>query len=250
MKHAFRIAWLSLLLLPVLPAAANTALDPVPRSDEWVARHQAMAVRAQQGGIDLLLLGDSITDYWSRPDLAERFPGATAIYERTFGAYRAVNFGISGDRTQHVLWRLRNGIGEGYQPKVISLLIGTNNTGFERDRITPRNSTEETIEGVQAVVAELRARFPKAIILIWGLFPRADKDHPQRAQVAAVNAGIAPLHDGEHVFYQDIGARFLDADGNIPEAMMPDKLHPAAPGYEIWAAALREPLRRWLGTDE
>ena len=228
---------LFVLLLAVNLAWANSAVEPAPRDAAWIARHDGFVAEAHRGGIELLFLGDSITDYWraSNPE-----KGGRAIWDREFGALKAANFGISADRTQHILWRLRNGEAEGYQPKVVVLLIGTNNTGLERDGKTPRNATAEVIEGVTAVVSELRARFPEAKILFLAIFPRGEKD------VAEVNRAVAQLHDGKHVFFLDIGAKFLDAEGNIPRAVMPDLLHPSEKGYQIWADAIREPLKELL----
>ncbi len=229
---------LALVFLIAAVAAANTAIEPGPRDAAWVKRHEGFVAEAHQGGIDVLFLGDSITDFWR--------DRGRAVWDREFAPLKAANFGISGDRTQHVLWRLCNGEADGYQPKVVVLMIGTNNTGLERDGKTPRNTPQEVIEGVTAVVSELRTKFPEAKILSLAIFPRGEKDSPQRAQVAEVNRALAKLHDGRHVFFLDINDRFLDADGNIPKDVMPDLLHPSAKGYEIWADAIREPLKKLL----
>jgi lysophospholipase L1-like esterase len=233
-----RLPYLTLVFLIAAVASANTAIEPGPRDAAWLQRHEGFVAEAHRGGIDVLFLGDSITDFWR--------DRGRAVWDREFAPLKAANFGISGDRTQHVLWRLRNGEADGYQPKVVVLMIGTNNTGLERDGKTPRNSTPEVIEGVTAVVNELRARFPEAKILFLAIFPRGEKDAPQRTQVAEVNRSLAKLHDGRHVFFLDIGDRFLDAEGNIPKDVMPDLLHPSAKGYEIWADAIREPLKQLL----
>ncbi len=225
-------------MLGLAAAGANTAVEPVPRDEKWMARHAEFVARARQGDIDVLFLGDSITDFWRRGDKG------LPVWEREFGHLKAVNFGISADRTQHVLWRLRHGEAEGYQPRVVVLLIGTNNTGFERDKVTPRNTPAETIAGITAVVDELRSRFPAARILLQAIFPRGEPGDPQRVQIAEINAAIAGLHDGVHVTFIDFGAHFLDDEGRLPSDIMADKLHPDLKGYEIWAEAIREPLAR------
>ena len=205
-------------------------------------RHEAFVAEAKQGGIQVLFLGDSITDFW-RDTNPQR--GGKAVWDREYAPLHAANFGISADRTQNVLWRLEHGEADGYQPKVVVLMIGTNNTGLERDG-TARNTTAEVVEGVTAVVHELRAKFPDAKILFLAIFPRGEKDSPQRAQVAEVNQALAKLNDGQHVFFLDIGGRFLDAEGDIPRDIMPDLLHPSLKGYEIWADAIRGPLLQLL----
>jgi lysophospholipase L1-like esterase len=235
-SHVRAVIGLALLVAAV--AFANTAIEPTPRNEAWVARHDGFVAEAQKGGIDVLFMGDSITDGW-------RTRGKE-VWDREYAPLKAANFGIGGDRTQHVLWRLRNGEAEGYQPKAVVLMIGTNNTGFERDSTAPRNATPEIIEGVTTIVQDLRSDFPDAKILLLAVFPRAEKDSARRAQVAEVNESIAKLHDGTHIHYLDIGAKFLDAEGNIPLDIMPDLLHPNAKGYEIWADAIREPLKALL----
>jgi len=230
---------------PLLLAAAlvqNTAVLPVPRDERWQLRHAGFALEAQRGGIDLLFLGDSITDAWRS--------GGRPVWEKEFSGLKAANFGISGDRTQHVLWRLKNGEGEGFQPKLIVLMIGTNNTGLEREGEKRRNSTEEVAKGVAAVVQDLRTRFVSSKILLLAIFPRGNKDSTQRAEVAAINQRIAKLHDGKRVHYLDIGNAFLDASGEIPRDVMPDLLHPNRKGYELWADAIRAPMRElWPDMD-
>lgn len=220
-------------------AYANTAIEPATREGNWMERHEGFVAEAKKGGIEVLFMGDSITDGW-------RTRGKE-VWDREYAPLKAANFGIGGDRTQHVLWRLRNGEAEGYQPKLVVLMIGTNNTGFERDTTTPRNTPAEIVEGVITVVQDLRGDFPAAKILLLAIFPRGEKDSMQRKQVAEVNQSIAKLHDGTHVHYLDIGAEFLDAEGNIPKDIMPDLLHPHEKGYGIWADAIREPVKRLLG---
>jgi lysophospholipase L1-like esterase len=238
----------SLRLLPllaalVLPAAANTAVQPAPRDAAWLKRHEGFVVEAARGGVDVLFLGDSITDGWRRPGPN----GGKGVWDREFAPLRAANFGIGGDRTQHVLWRIEHGTLEGLRPRVVVLMIGTNNTGFERDGTTARNTPAETVAGVQAILGQLRRRVPEARVLLLAVFPRGEKpDHPQRLQVNEINRGLAPLADGRHVTFLDVGPSFLAADGALPAAVMPDFLHPREEGYTRWAAALQAPLAELL----
>lgn len=227
----------------LLDPAKNTAVRPEPRDANWVKRHEGFVQIAKQGGVEVLFLGDSITDAW-RSDSAR---GGKKTWDREFAPLRAANFGISGDRTQHVLWRLQNGELDGIKPKAIVLMIGTNNTGFERDGTMPRNKPDEVIAGVTAITNLLRSRLPQTKILLLAVFPRGEKpDHPQRLQIAEINRGIARLHDGKTIHFLDIGQKFLQPDGTMSKDIMPDFLHPSARGYEIWADAIREPLRKLL----
>ena len=240
--HSLRLLLLApaILCVAATAAQAESAIEPRPRDPAWVKRHEEFVAIAKQGGVDVLFLGDSITDFWRRDD---KRSGGKKIWDAQFAPLKAANFGISGDRTQHVLWRLENGELEGIAPKAVVLMIGTNNTGFERDGKTVRNTPAEVAEGVTAIVKKLRASLPQAKILLLGIFPRGEKpDHPQRAQIAQINVAIAKLADRKTVHYLDIGPRFLRADGMLPKEFMPDFLHPGELGYEIWADAIKAPL--------
>ena len=217
---------------------SNSATNPVPLGAGWVKRHEGFVAQAKQGGIDILFMGDSITDFW-------RTRGSN-VWNQFYAPQHAANFGISGDRTQHVLWRIDHGELDGIHPKVVVLMIGTNNTGKERDNQTPRNTVPEAIAGVQAVVADIRARLPDSKILLLAIFPRGALDDPQRAQVALINTVIAKLDDGQMVRFLDIGPKFLEADGTLPKSIMPDLLHPNAHGYQIWAEAMEPTLDEML----
>jgi lysophospholipase L1-like esterase len=222
----------SLLVLP--PPRLNTAATFTQTTQRMGPRHEGFVERAKQGGIDLLLHGDSITDWWVQND------DNRAMFEKYFAGIRTANFAISGDTTQGVLWGLRNGEGQGYQPKAVMLMIGTNNMGT--------NTPAEIAEGVGAVVVELRRNFPEAQILLLAIFPRGAAGDPIRQRVADANRIIAKLHDGKYVHYLDIGDKFLDAQGNfLPGVFRPDNLHPAAPGYDIWGAAVKDKLAELLG---
>ena len=176
-------------------------------------------------------MGDSITDFWRNPD--GLFAGKPVL-DKYFGHLKVANFGIAGDTTQGVLYRLQHGEGQGFRPKAVMLMIGTNNTG--------RNTAAEIAEGIGAVVLELQKDFPEAKILLLAVFPRSTPNDPVRGTIAKINSIISRLHDGDRVHYLDIGSKFLDAGGNIPEDVMSDALHPSTKGYEIWAEAVKKPL--------
>jgi lysophospholipase L1-like esterase len=224
-------------------APVNTAIVP-QLNPRFESRHAEFVEIAKKGDIDVLFMGDSITDWWRSAGRPGSTPGPETpyagkpVFEKYFGEWKVANFGIAGDTTQGVLFRLQNGEGTGFQPKVVMLMIGTNNAS--------RNTAAEIAEGVTAVVTELRKDFPAARILLLGIFPRATPDNPVRAKLAEVNATIAKLNDNAHVFYLDIGANFLAADGTIPKSVMSDGLHPTTHGYEIWAEAVKEPLTKLL----
>lgn len=227
----------------LLDPQKNSAIRPEPRTDSyWIKHHEANLAAARKGGIEILFMGDSITDFWQVDDVSR---GGKPVWDRNFAPRHAANFGISADRTQHVLWRMAHGELDGIAPKAVVLMIGTNNTGLERDNVTPRNTPAQTVEGVKAVVREFRQRLPQAKILLLAIFPRAD-NRVSPPQIPVINAELAKLHDGKFVHYLDIGPKFLNADGVLTKEIMPDLLHPGQRGYEIWADAIRAPLAELL----
>ncbi|HEX7376911.1 MAG TPA: platelet-activating factor acetylhydrolase IB subunit [Pirellulales bacterium] len=207
---------------------------PAARPDDWwQRRHEKINDRAKQGDVDLLFIGDSITQGW------EGQPG-NAIWQKFYGARKAMNAGISGDRTQHVLWRLDNGNIEGIKPKLAVVMIGTNNSGSD----TP----EDIAAGITAIVKKLREKLPKTKILLLGIFPRgANSEAPQRKVNQATNAIIKSLDDGKAVYYVDIAESFLDDDGKLAQQIMPDLLHLSNRGYEIWGESIEPKVAELMG---
>ncbi len=205
----------------------NTAVIPVPRAKTWVVRHEGFVAIAQKGGVDLLFMGDSITDGW-------RTRGAN-VWAKYYAPLHAANFGIGGDQTQHVLWRIDNGELDGINPKVIVLMIGTNNGGS--------NSPAEIAYAIKVIIDTIQAKCPDTKILLLGVFPRNRKNDTQ-AQIEApakINKIIARYDNGKTVRYLNINKKFIGPDGKVPAAIMPDFLHPNEHGYQIWADAM-EPL--------
>lgn len=190
-------------------------------------------VEAAQGNVDLLFLGDSITQGWEG--------NGKQVWQQFYGHRKALNIGIGGDRTQHVLWRLENGNIKGIKPKVTVLMIGTNNSN--RDDHTPA----EILEGVVAIVNKLRASLPEMKILVVGIFPRGAAFNDQRGKILQVNQALAKLDDGRSVFYVDFGSRLIEADGSISKEIMPDFLHLSEKGYRIWAESIEPMVSRMLG---
>jgi lysophospholipase L1-like esterase len=216
----------------------NTALIPVPQDPrtmdrQFAQKHQANVARAKQGNIDLLFLGDSIMQGWSSGG-----DWGQAVFDKYYAQYNTAVFAIGYDRTQHLLWRLANGEGEGYTPKVIELLIGTNNLG--------PNTPAETILGEKAVIDDLRRRFPDARILVLGIFPRGNAGDPIRKDIAAVNDALEKMADQKHIFYLDIGGIFLHKDLSPSSTLKADHLHPSAEGYRAWAEIVQPTLDELL----
>ena len=218
---------------PVTPTASPSGTPRVPRTPESAItpvekdpkRHRQLLDRVKQGGIDLLFVGDSITDFWNR------------VGEKSwlkFAPLNPGNLGISADRTEHVLWRFEHGELEGISPKLAVVMIGTNNLGQG-----PDEQPEWDAAGIKKILDTLRAKLPETKILLLAIFPRGDAHDPIRERIAKVNEIIATYADGKTIHFLDVGKVFLDEQGNIPPGIMPDKLHPSAFGYDRWYDAIR-----------
>ena len=203
-------------------------------SEYFMKMHIMFLHQRALGGIDLLFIGDSITDSWRKP--APR--GGLEIWNKIYVPLNAANFGISGDKTQNVLWRMDHGELDGLSPKVVVLLIGTNNMAYSADDI---------LLGEMKIVQEIDKRLPHSRLLLLGIFPRGfDPKDPvaaeMRAKIKKVNEGLAQMDDGNMTRYLDIGDKLTDAKGNISPDIMPDALHLNAKGYQIWADGMQSTL--------
>lgn len=196
-----------------------------------MAQHDAFVARARQGNVDVLFIGDSITAFFE-----QRAPDVWNTDIAPLG--NVVNFGIEGDRTQFLLWRVLHGELDGTNARVVVLMIGTNNLATA----TPANVTR----GVAAIVDTVRAKLPDAVVVLNALLPRGKPGDAVRAKLADVNARLAALADGDRVRWVDPGAAFVDSSGAIQLDLMPDRLHPSPLGYEVWASALRPLLGELL----
>lgn len=225
--------------------APNYAVKPVPRDAGWQKRHESFNVISKKGEAPLVFLGDSITQGWEGK--------GKDVWAKYWAPYNAANFGIGGDRTEHVLWRLDNGNFDGLKPKLVVLMIGTNNTGHvgrpqkELDGATYQCTAEQTAEGVKAIVTKLQSKLPETKVLLLGIFPRgANGEDKMRQQNEATNAIIARLDNGKSVFFMDIGKTFLQPDGVLTKEIMPDLLHLSPQGYEMWAAAIEPKIKELM----
>jgi beta-glucosidase len=227
-----------------LAVSTNTAIQPTPRAsvDWWMPRHEAVVQQAQKGNAGVIFIGDSITHGWEKQ---------SALWESSFGRWNPINAGFSGDRTQHVLWRLDNGEIDGIQPRVAVLMIGTNNSNGDE------YTAEQIAEGVEAIVCRLRTKLPQTKVLILSIFPRGTKEqrddktgnasfNPQWAKNDLASKLVSQMADGKWIYYLDINKAFLDESGVLTRDVMPDLLHPNEKGYQIWADVVLPTLEKLM----
>jgi len=230
---------------PATPAAPP---DPTvaafrPNNQRFVEFHESFLKRGKEGPIGVLFLGDSITEGWRN---------VPHIWEHYFGKYQPANFGYSGDQTQNVIWRIENGEFDGISPKVVVLMIGTNNSG--------QHTGEQITDGVRKIIELVRAKVPGVKVLLLAIFPRdAVRNRDGLITDAAIadagkrvaandraNGLLAKLDDGASVRFLNINPIFLGKDGRIPWTIMPDQLHLTGAGYQLWAEAIDKPLAEMM----
>ena len=201
----------------------------------WQPRHdQKLADLKKMEKVDLLMIGDSITHGWEGR--------GKKVWDEYYSKRNAFNIGFSGDRTEHVLWRLQHDAIKGIAPKLAVIMIGTNNTGHRQD------PAEETAAGIKAIISELEKQVPETKVLLLAVFPRGAKsDDPLRQLNTGINEIIAGYADDKRVFFLDINAEFLEDDGTLPKSVMPDLLHPQEAGYATWAKAMEPTIARLMG---
>lgn len=213
---------------PVRPAA-----EAYPIRQGALPKHNCFLAVAKRGNIDLLFVGDSITDFFGRGDRGQD------VWKEYYGPRKAANFGSSGDTTQDVLWRVEDGELEGFEAKVIVLMLGTNNIG--------RNENADIAAGNRAILDHFREMQPQAKILLLGIFPRGEANSKARKPVSVINAILETYADDEYIFYLDAGSALLNPDGSFIDDTMADGVHPATKGYQLWAEAMEPTLAEWLG---
>lgn len=224
--------------LPAPSAVRVGAGEPVARLDaNSQMAHKQLLEKAHEGGIDVYFEGDSITRRWGCSDAAWR--AMLANWNRNFHGWNAADFGWGGDTTQNILWRLRNGELDGVNPKVIVLLAGTNDLGGGA-------RPEDVVSNIRSILAEFRARAPRATVILTAVFPRNDMPGAW-SKISAVNAGIRRLADGRRIKFLDVNAGLADAGGELKRGMMADRLHPTVAGYQVWADGLKPMLTSLLG---
>jgi lysophospholipase L1-like esterase len=230
--------------LPVNPSELpNSAEVPVTqnrdhRTYDWVERHNAILALNKPGAsaAKVVFIGDSITHFWSGEPKSTRVAGALT-WEKYIAPHAPINLGYGWDRTENVLWRLRHGEVKGLAPKAYVVLIGTNNLNT--------NTVAETVEGIEAVCAEIRLKSPGAKILLLGLLPRSERPDAMRQKASEVNAMLVTRAPKISDRYMDLSARYIQPDGRITRAIMSDFLHPTDAGYEFMGRAIDDALKAW-----
>jgi len=211
-----------------------------PAADMNISNRNARFIEQMNSNeFDVIFFGDSITELLGADADPQGNPGGKKVMEKYLSGVKFLNQGISGDSTQGVLWRLKNGVGQlAKKPKVIVLMIGTNNNG---------NNAEEIAEGIGAVILEMRTDFPDAKIILNGIFPRgATTTDSNRRKVAQVNSIIAKLDDQKHVFFTDLTSKMVDAQGALIGFRKSDNLHPVEEGFDIWISSVTPIIKGWL----
>ncbi len=201
----------------------------------WMPRHkEKIEQKNQMKEVNLVFLGDSITHAWDET--------GKEFWAKSYAHRKALNLGFSGDRTEQVLWRLENGAMDGISPKLLVLMIGTNNTGHRMDK------AEDTALGIKTIIETIHKKSPETKILLLAIFPRGEKPtDPQRIRNEEINKIIETYADNKKIFWQNINDKFLTTDGILEKKVMKDLLHPNKEQYPVWAEAIEANVKKLLG---
>ncbi|NQY37220.1 MAG: transporter substrate-binding domain-containing protein [Alteromonadaceae bacterium] len=200
----------------------------------WMPRHQEkLALKEKMGQVDLVFLGDSITHAWDNK--------GKDVWNEYYSNRNALNIGFSADRTEHVLWRLNNGAVDGIDPKLLVLMIGTNNTGHRQDK------PENTALGIKEILDTIEHKLPNTKVLLLAVFPRGSSlNDPLRKINDDINNIIKNFHDGKQIHYLNINHLFLDDNGILSKSVMKDLLHPNKDQYTVWAKAIEPKIKELM----
>lgn len=230
---------------PLFAEEKNNATVPVPKLErdfyDWYKRHENVKKQIKKGPVDLVFIGDSITHMFGGLPKSEK-PFGEEVWQKYYSKRNTVNMGFGWDRTQNVLWRLENGEFEGLTPKVVVLLIGTNNlTGTKNART---NTPEEIVEGIQQVYQLIHKKSSKTKILLLGILPRS----PQKfvAPIRKINSLLKEKATEDYVTLLDMSEQFAEESGLPKKDLMRDSVHPSVNGYKVWAATMEPVLKKLL----
>lgn len=231
-----------IILLSIAFSVALSAQDPsagaTKRGNPKFFEKHAEFLKRSAKPADVVFIGDSITEGWTRN---------SEIWDKAWGKYQAANFGIGGDRTQHVIWRLEEGELDKVDPKVVVLMIGTNNTLDD--------SAKDIAKANRKIVRMIHEKLPETKILLLAVFPRGPrtmgngKEDPwevRMKKIGAINQDMAKIDNGDSIRFLDLGPKFMSADGTIAKAIMPDQLHLSPAGYQIWVEGMAPLLEEMM----
>jgi lysophospholipase L1-like esterase len=242
-----------LSLAGISPSRARVPLaaTPLSRLDTrwWRERHEQKLAELHRGPVDLVFLGDSITQDYETAG-PEPWRNFVAVWQHFYGDRHALNLGFSGDATCHLLWRIEHGEIDGIAPKAAVILIGANNLG----RL--QWPTADDVIGIAAVVDATRAKLPRTNILLLGVLP-SERSAWVTETTDAINRDLATRYRRgavEGVTYLDVGDVFrrngvLDRDLFLDPRLTPPAppLHPTAQGQARMARAMEPTLSHLLG---
>jgi beta-glucosidase len=220
------------------PNAENITTTPAVLNeywsvDWWLPRHEEKLAQVAKGGIDWVMIGDSITHNWEK--------SGKEVLAKYFPTLNVLNLGYGGDRTENVIWRLQHGELDKVNPKFISIMIGTNNTGHRMDK------PEYIANGVAKIIDIVKHKAPNATVLLQAIFPRSENQHDGlRINNKRTNELLEQLAKQKNVLFANFNPDFLEADGTLSKEIMPDLLHPEDQGYEIWAEKLAPYVNKYV----
>lgn len=209
------------------------------KGKDWWSQFEDINQIGKRRTVDLVLLGNSITQGWGGEGRSV-WSAVPDLWDSLFKPLNAANFGISGDRTQHIIWRVENGNFNQARPKVVVLEIGVNNF--------PYHTASEIVAGIKAITRSIRKVVPESSILLLGPLPTGlSKNDPARKKYLEVHKLIREMHNGSTINYLPLDKFFVNSDGSLISTLFtPDGIHLTAEGYRKWAEAMMPEIRKMM----
>lgn len=244
MSNRFILAALAVLLAnpaqaelsPLLPATLKPeSQHRDANAYDWDRRHETVLVRNQAINPELVFIGDSITHFWGGEPNERKGRGEDS-WKAMVGSHVASNLGFGFDYIDNAYYRVQHGELDGITPRVIVVLLGTNNLGHRKD------SAETCAENMRAFLALVRRKSPKAKLLLLGILPRGDAQ--LNSVIAATNRLYSQMADDKHTWFADLTETFLPVGHTVSKELMPDGVHPSAKGYQLLGARIKAELEK------
>ena len=224
------LRFLAIVLLVVQALAESHPWIAEHKDQHWMERHEKLLNQTKQHGKEaqIVFIGDSITEGW--------LGNGKAVWNKYYAPRHAFNYGIGGDRTENVLWRIENKEFDGIKPKVAVLMIGINNVHY--------NTIEDIAQGIHTILKQLAVKMPETKVLLLALLPRSG---PIGGRAKQLNVLIKKFADDKTVHWLDMWSAFESADGQQKtELYVADHLHLNPSGYEVWHKTMDSTLNKLI----
>lgn len=188
------------------------------------------ALLASKAPVDLVFMGDSITEGWF-----EKRPG--------FFTRGRIDRGISGQTTSQMVLRMMSDV-VALHPRAVHIMGGTNDIAGNTGPMTPQMS-EDNIRAMTDIAQRQGIRVMIASVPPAASFPWAPAVETRNA-IAELNRRLRRLAGETGATWVDYHPALDDGSGAMKAGLASDGVHPTEAGYDAMAAVIEPVLRRVL----